>query len=83
MKLGAGTQRVETELRQTLQIPSEQIARLDADTTKKASDLHSMLERFGKGEIRVLLGTQMIAKGLDFPNKPLSPDIEINFSESH
>jgi primosomal protein N' (replication factor Y) len=71
VKLGAGTQRVETELRQTLQIPSEQIARLDADTTKKASDLHSILERFGKGEIRVLLGTQMIAKGLDFPNVKL------------
>jgi primosomal protein N' (replication factor Y) len=71
VQLGAGTQRVETELRQTLQIPSEQIARLDADTTKKASDLHAMLERFGRGEIRVLLGTQMIAKGLDFPNVKL------------
>ena len=71
VQLGAGTQRVETELRQTLQIPSEQIARLDADTTKKASDLHSMLDRFGTGEIRILLGTQMIAKGLDFPNVKL------------
>jgi primosomal protein N' (replication factor Y) len=71
IRLGVGTQRVETALRQTLQIPSEQIARLDADTTKKASDLHSMLERFGSGEIRVLLGTQMIAKGLDFPNVKL------------
>ncbi len=71
VQLGAGTQRVETELRQSLQIPSEQIARLDADTTKKASDLHTMLERFGKGEIRILLGTQMIAKGLDFPNVKL------------
>lgn len=71
IQLGAGTQRVETELRQTLQIPSDQIARLDADTTKKASDLHTMLERFGRGDIRVLLGTQMIAKGLDFPNVKL------------
>ncbi|MEE2912844.1 MAG: primosomal protein N' [Planctomycetota bacterium] len=71
VQLGAGTQRVETELRQTLQIPSEQIARLDSDTKRKANDLHKMLERFRNGEIRVLLGTQMIAKGLDFPNVKL------------
>ncbi len=68
IQLGAGTQRVEASLRESLQIPSEQIARLDADTTRKASDLHAMLDRFGAGEIRILLGTQMIAKGLDFPN---------------
>jgi primosomal protein N' (replication factor Y) (superfamily II helicase) len=68
IQLGAGTQKVEATLRESLQIPSEQIARLDADTTRKASDLHAMLDRFGSGEIRVLLGTQMIAKGLDFPN---------------
>ena len=71
IQLGAGTQRVEAFLRESLQIPSEQIARLDTDTTRKASDLHTTLERFGAGEIRVLLGTQMIAKGLDFPNVKL------------
>ncbi len=71
IQLGAGTQRVEATLRESLQIPSEQIARLDSDTTRKASDLHAMLDRFGAGEIRVLLGTQMIAKGLDFPNVQL------------
>jgi primosomal protein N' (replication factor Y) len=59
---------VEATLRESLQIPSEKIARLDADTTRKASDLLAMLDRFGSGEIQVLLGTQMIAKGLDFPN---------------
>ena len=68
IQLGAGTQRVEATLRESLQIPSEKIARLDADTTRKASDLLAMLDRFGSGEIQVLLGTQMIAKGLDFPN---------------
>jgi primosomal protein N' (replication factor Y) len=68
IQLGAGTQRVEATLRESLQIPSEKIARLDADTTRKASELHAMLDRFGSGEIQVLLGTQMIAKGLDFPN---------------
>ncbi|MBC8201735.1 MAG: primosomal protein N' [Planctomycetes bacterium] len=71
IQLGAGTQRVEATLRESLQIPAEQIARLDGDTTRKASDLQEMLARFGKGEIRVLLGTQMIAKGLDFPNVQL------------
>ncbi|MAI67921.1 MAG: primosomal protein N' [Phycisphaerae bacterium] len=71
IQLGAGTQRVEASLRESLQIPSEQIARLDTDTARKASDLHTTLERFGAGDIRVLLGTQMIAKGLDFPNVKL------------
>jgi primosomal protein N' (replication factor Y) len=71
IQLGAGTQRVEATLRESLQIPTAQIARLDGDTTRKASDLHEILARFGTGEIRVLLGTQMIAKGLDFPNVQL------------
>ena len=68
IQLGAGTQRLEAILRETLQIPQERIARLDSDTTRKSSDLHATLDRFSKGEISVLLGTQMIAKGLDFPN---------------
>ena len=71
IQLGAGTQRVEAILRETLQIPCEQIARLDSDTMRKSSELHAMLDKFGKGEIKVLLGTQMIAKGLDFPNVQL------------
>jgi len=71
IQLGAGTQRVEALLRESLQIPNTQIARLDSDTMKKSSDLHTMLDQFGKGEIKVLLGTQMIAKGLDFPNVKL------------
>ena len=71
IQLGAGTQRVEAILRESLQLPDEQIARLDSDTMRKSSDLHSMLDKFGQGEIKVLLGTQMIAKGLDFPNVQL------------
>jgi primosomal protein N' (replication factor Y) len=66
--LGAGTQRVEALLRESLQIPSEQIARLDSDTMRKSSDLHTILDKYGRGDITILLGTQMIAKGLDFPN---------------
>ena len=71
IQLGAGTQRVETLLRETLHLPNEHIARLDSDTMRKSSDLHAVLDKFGRGEIKVLLGTQMIAKGLDFPNVQL------------
>ena len=71
IQLGAGTQRVEASLRASLQLTEDQIARLDSDTSRKASDLHTTLEQFGTGKIRVLLGTQMIAKGLDFPNVKL------------
>jgi primosomal protein N' (replication factor Y) len=71
IQLGAGTQKVEATLRDSLKIPSDQIARLDGDTSRKASDLHTILDNFGAGKIRVLLGTQMIAKGLDYPNVQL------------
>ncbi len=78
--LGIGTQRVEAILREVLQIPSEQIARLDSDTMRKSSDLHKTLDAFGSGEIKVLLGTQMIAKGLDFPNVQLVGVIDADTS---
>jgi len=65
IRLGVGTQRLEAIIRETIPLPSNQIARLDTDTTRKISNLHDTLDRFTRGEIRVLLGTQMIAKGLD------------------
>ncbi|HAW95392.1 MAG TPA: primosomal protein N' [Phycisphaerales bacterium] len=67
---GLGTQRVEEEIRGILAgtAVAEQIKRVDSDTMRGADDFHDTLDRFGRGEIRVLLGTQMIAKGLDFPN---------------
>ncbi|MBX3366847.1 MAG: primosomal protein N' [Phycisphaeraceae bacterium] len=72
--LGAGTQRVEEEVRAVLQDcmgedgARDALLRLDADSVQNIRALHSGLERFGAGDARVLLGTQMIAKGLDFPN---------------
>ena len=66
---GLGTQRVEEELRAlhpTLAAP-EALLRLDGDTMRTATDFHRALGRFGRGEVRMLVGTQMIAKGLDFP----------------
>ena len=67
---GLGTQRVEEEIRGILAgtVDVDEIKRVDSDTMKGADDFHDTLDRFGRGEIRVLLGTQMIAKGLDFPN---------------
>ena len=67
---GLGTQRVEEELDRLFPDLSAhgRIARVDGDTMRHASEFHETLERFGRGDIRLLLGTQMIAKGLDFPN---------------
>ena len=62
--LGAGTQRLETEL--NARLPDVRVLRMDLDTTTKKGSHHDILEQFGKGEADVLLGTQMVAKGLDF-----------------
>ncbi len=66
---GLGTQRVEEELARKFPQLAEQktILRVDSDSMHGARDFHRALGRFGRGEVRVLLGTQMIAKGLDFP----------------
>ena len=67
---GLGTQRVEEEL--TREIPElvvgATLLRLDSDTMRGGRDYFRALERFRSGQARVLLGTQMVAKGLDFPN---------------
>jgi primosomal protein N' (replication factor Y) len=67
---GEGTQRVEEELWRLFPFLHEpsRLLRLDADAVGSAVELNESLEKFGRGEARVLLGTQMIAKGLDFPN---------------
>ncbi|NNE44195.1 MAG: primosomal protein N', partial [Gemmatimonadetes bacterium] len=66
---GAGTQRIEEELLE--HFPRMRIARLDSDTVKKAGAHEEILGKFLEGEIDVLLGTQMVAKGLDFPRVTL------------
>ncbi len=70
---GLGTQRVEEELTRLFPslIEGETMLRIDGDTMQTAAHFHSALERFGSGQVRVLMGTQMIAKGLDFPNVQL------------
>lgn len=63
---GLGTQRVEEEIAR--KFPGVPMLRMDSDTMRTGKDYHLGLESFRRGELRVLLGTQMIAKGLDFPN---------------
>lgn len=67
--LGAGTQRLEQEVR--TKFPGVTCMRMDSDAMRKPGSHHDALEKFRKGEVRILLGTQMIAKGLDFPNVTL------------
>lgn len=67
--LGMGTQKLEEFLQ--LKFPYAKILRMDADTTMKKNAHESLLQAFGKHEADILLGTQMIAKGLDFENVTL------------
>jgi primosomal protein N' (replication factor Y) len=62
---GFGTERVEAEVRRL--VPSARVARLDRDSVRRKGALTALLSKFRDGEIDVLVGTQMIAKGHDFP----------------
>ena len=66
---GVGTQRVEEDLQAHL--PSAKVQRMDLDTTSRKGSHRAMFAAFGAGEIDILLGTQMVAKGLDFPRVAL------------
>lgn len=66
---GMGTQRVEEELLR--RIPNVRYARVDSDTMRGTRDYEKVLGKFANKELDLLLGTQMIAKGLDFPNVTL------------
>ncbi|MGT2743607.1 primosomal protein N' [Streptococcus plurextorum] len=66
---GTGTQKAFDELSELL--PEARILRMDVDTTRQKGAHQKILETFGNGQADILLGTQMIAKGLDFPNVTL------------
>ncbi|MED4401612.1 primosomal protein N' [Metabacillus fastidiosus] len=66
---GTGTQKVEEEILKVL--PEARIIRMDVDTTSRKGAHEKLLTEFGEGRADILLGTQMIAKGLDFPNVTL------------
>lgn len=63
---GLGTQRLEIEVQK--RFPSARVARMDSDTMRKPGSHERVLSEFRDGKVQILLGTQMIAKGLDFPN---------------
>jgi primosomal protein N' (replication factor Y) len=63
-QLGAGTQRVQEELAEVF--PSARVLRMDLDTTGKKNAHQRILDAFGRGDADILIGTQMVAKGLDF-----------------
>ncbi|WP_409305369.1 primosomal protein N' [Peribacillus sp. SCS-155] len=63
---GTGTQKVEEELGKIL--PEARVIRMDVDTTSRKGSHERLLNAFQEGQADILLGTQMIAKGLDFPN---------------
>lgn len=82
---GAGTQQVEQELAQLF--PQAKVTRWDADTTRSASSHEELLQRFVDREADVLVGTQMVAKGLDLPLVTLvgvvSADMGLNLPDFH
>ncbi len=67
--VGSGTEKIEEELKKIF--PEASIARFDADTTRRKGEGEKLLKEFSKGEIDILVGTQMISKGFDFGNLTL------------
>ncbi len=67
--LGAGTERIETILKSTF--PDARVRRMDSDTMVSRNHYEEAFQSFSEGKIDILLGTQMIAKGLDFPKVTL------------
>lgn len=80
---GVGTEQVERSVIEAF--PDARVARMDVDTTSGKWAHHRILGRVGRGEIDILLGTQMIAKGLDFPGVTLvgviNADVGINLPD--
>ena len=63
---GMGTEKLQAEIE--AKFPDRSVERMDSDTMKRPGSHQKVLDAFRRGEIQILLGTQMIAKGLDFPN---------------
>lgn len=80
---GTGTQKIEEELKTIL--PDVKTLRMDKDTTSKKGSLEKMLNKFKDKEADILIGTQMLSKGLDFENVTLvgilSADMILNFPD--
>lgn len=68
-QIGSGTQKIEEEIKEIF--PKARVLRMDADTTSRKGSHHKIIEAFNSGNYDILVGTQMIAKGLNFPNVTL------------
>lgn len=68
-ELGSGTEKIEEEIKELF--PLTRVVRMDLDTTTKKGSHDKIITGFSKGDYDILLGTQMISKGLDFPNVTL------------
>ena len=81
--MGIGTQKVEEELNK--RFPGAGVIRMDVDTTSGRNAHFDLVDRFRAGQAKILLGTQMIAKGLDFPQVTLvgavMADLTLNFPD--
>jgi len=73
---GFGTQKLQDEI--AARFPNAQYIRMDTDTTSARYSHDKMLKRFSEGEADILFGTQMVAKGLDFPNVSLVGVISVD-----
>jgi primosomal protein N' (replication factor Y) len=82
-KLGLGTEKVESAVRALF--PAARVARMDRDTTRRKGDILSILKALRAREIDVLVGTQMVAKGHDFPDITLvgiiCADLSLSFPD--
>ncbi len=80
---GTGTQRIEEEVKKLF--PQARTARMDVDSTTRKGSHERIFEKMKKGDIDILIGTQMISKGLDFPNVTLvgiiAADISLNIPD--
>ena len=75
---GVGTQQIEEELAERL--PGCRVLRMDADTTTQRTTHEKLLDEFSEGNADILLGTQMVAKGLDFANVTLVGVLDADLS---
>jgi primosomal protein N' (replication factor Y) len=69
LAFGFGTEKLEEELKN--RYPKKKIARMDRDTTRRKGQTFQVLKRFSQGEIDIIVGTQMVTKGYDFPDVTL------------
>jgi len=66
LSYGLGTEKLTAEIQELF--PQARVARMDSDTTSSRGSHERILQAFGRGEIEILVGTQMITKGHDFPD---------------